>query len=309
MSARRGPSSLQQLLGAVERLFALEGLGYEPRAVELRDGRVHYLDVGEGPPLLLLHGGIGGGANWYRMLPRLPGRRLLAPDLPGFGFSPSIPLRPPLGRQSAEFIDRWLDALSIDGCDAVGTSFGGLLLLRLMQRAPKRVHTAVLLDAAGLGVELSPLARLATIPLLGRVLALPSRRGTRWLVRRLLTAGPGALPQAHEAALSTFLWRATRHAGARTGAATLRAFAGWSGQREVLSDAELRSLAQPTLVVWGERDRLLPVAHARRGLLLPAGRVEVIEGAGHSPNWETPDRLAAMIQRFLGSPTPPPAAA
>src|SRR5690606_6221438 len=141
-------------------------------------------------------------------------------------------------------------------CTLVGTSFGGLVALRLAQREAMRVDRLVLLDSVGLGREMPALVKLACVPIVGPALLRPSRRGTRWLLDRLLTSR--RLPPEHADALVDYLWWSARAGDPRVLALAMREFCDLGGQREVLSDAELRALHQPTLILWGAADRFLP---------------------------------------------------
>src|SRR5690606_36552474 len=86
-----------------------------------------------------------------------------------------------------------------------------------------------------------------------------------------------------------------------------RLFCGIRGQREILRDEELRRITHPALVVWGDRDRFFPPAHGERAAAtLPLASIHWVRGAGHSPSWEAPDRVATTLARFLGPEGPTP---
>jgi 4,5:9,10-diseco-3-hydroxy-5,9,17-trioxoandrosta-1(10),2-diene-4-oate hydrolase len=282
----------------------LDVAGIAPaRRIDRVGGRdLHCLTLGQGPPVVLLHGAGGGAANWYRLLGPLSERcSVFAPDLPGFGLSASSTASrsASLGAEAAAVIGDWASHVVGSPFDVVGTSFGGLAALRLAQAFPDRVDRLVLLDSVGLGRELPAAVRAAATPALGRVLLSPSRFGTEWLFRHLLVADAGAFARDERAALLAYLV-----ACARTCARTLRAaiarFAGPAGQLEVLDDAELRRVAQPALVLWGEKDRFLPIAHGGRAArLIPRSHFHVIADAGHSPNWEKPEAVVEHILSFL----------
>jgi pimeloyl-ACP methyl ester carboxylesterase len=267
-------------------------------------GSIHHLEEGAGPPVVLLHGGTGGGANWFRLLAPLARRyRVLAPDLPGFGLSPHARPAAPLGIAAATALQDWLAANGIGGATVVGTSFGGLAAIRLAQRAPDRVDRLLLLDSAGLGPGIHPLIRLAAVPGLTRAGVAPTRAGTAWLLRSLLTAGPDAMGPADASALIDYLFASARAAGVPYLATTLRLFASVRGQRELVRDEELRALPQAVAVMWGGRDRLLPVAHAWRAAGLRGVRPAILDGIGHSPNWERPDAVVAAVDDLIaGNP-------
>ncbi len=305
-SLRPGPAAAVR--AAMVRLLRLAGADAASRTGRAGEAPIHFLDSGRGPALVLLHGGGGGGANWYRLIPALsPTHRVLAPDLPGFGLTPALAPETagPLSRTGAALLLRWLDGLGISSFDVAGTSYGGLLALRLAQARPQTVRRLILLDSAGLGAAMPWRVRLATLRGLRRLLARPRREGTRWLFRSLLVARPEALPAGHADALLEYLWASAAAAPPGWLARVLAGFGGLGGQREVVPPAELSAIHQPTLLVWGARDAFFPLAHARAAAeALPRGLLRVIPAAGHSPNWETPEEVAAAAGAFL--PTRPP---
>jgi pimeloyl-ACP methyl ester carboxylesterase len=278
-------------------LLGLGGGAGESRVTELPHGRLHHLEAGQGRPLLLLHGASGGGANWYRLMAPLARQwRVLAPDLPGFGFSDPVDMAAPLGRGVAQIMARWLDTLGISRVDVVGTSFGGIVALRLSEYFD--VGRIVAIDTVGLSRRMPLLLRLATLPLVAHLAVLPSRRGTRILLRRVFTKVP--LPDGHEEALIDYLFHSARRSHPRLMARAFARFAGIAGQRDVLSTDQLSGLAPRLLLVWGEQDDFLPRADAQRACALAGCRpVHIIPDAGHSPNWERPELLLNVIKDYL----------
>jgi pimeloyl-ACP methyl ester carboxylesterase len=262
---------------------------------------VHHLDEGSGPPVVLLHGGTGGGANWFRLFHALAeSHRVLAPDLPGFGLSASRSPRPPLGRQAAALMDEWLGTLGIEQATVVGTSFGGIAAARLALDAPARVARLLLLDAAGVGRALHPVLRFATLPLFRRFASQPTRNGTARTFRLLLTHERTSIPHEMQDALVDYLYLTALSAGASYLTRVLGLFAGPAGQREVLSPAELRRIAVPTTIALGEFDRFFSRAAAEdAAATVRDGRFLIIQRAGHSPNWERPDAVAAAILELI----------
>jgi pimeloyl-ACP methyl ester carboxylesterase len=285
----------------MERLLAAAGVRARSRTIVVDGGPVHYLERGAGRALLLLHGGGGGGANWFRVLGALSRQaRVLAPDLPGFGLSPARLGGGPLGWGAAGVVARFLDALGVREADVAGTSFGGLVALRLAQLRPDLVGRLVLLDSAGLGRDLPLAVRLAALPLLGPVLVRPGRTGTRWTFHRLATADATGIPPEEVRALLDYMVASGRATGTLTLARGMRAFVSGRGQAEVLGDAELAAIRSPTLVLWGGRDRFFPLAHGERAAArLPNAVLAVLPRAGHSPNWEDPDGFLRCVQPFL----------
>lgn len=287
----------------MERLLELGGVRAESRFVEVAGARLHYLESGSGPAVVLLQGAGGGAANWFLVMERLAERfRVLALDVPGFGLSEPIVPEAPLGAHMAGVVQGWLRAVGVERCDVVGTSFGGLVAARLAQRAPEMVRRLVLLDAAGLGRELPFLVRLAGTTLLGGWLLRPGRFGTAWTFRHLLTSDRREMSATVQAALVDYLWCSAVAGDPVTLARAFRLFCDLSGQREVLGDAELRALGLPVLVAWGERDDFLPAAHGRRAAArMPAAALHLIPAVGHSPNWEAPESLCDILLPFLAT--------
>jgi pimeloyl-ACP methyl ester carboxylesterase len=164
----------------------------------------------------------------------------------------------------------------------------------------------VLLAPAGLGRELPLIVRLASMPGLGLLLTKPSRAGAAFQLRTLMVSTAESFPAGHQEALIEYIWRSADCGGARFMADALRAFADLSGQREVLTDAELGSIPHPTCIIWGGSDRFLPRAHGERAAaLIPSSELQVIEGVGHSVNWEASERVLSAIGSFLATTRAP----
>jgi pimeloyl-ACP methyl ester carboxylesterase len=294
----REPAAQQRLEDAMHALLEMGGARVARGFEEHGNVRLHTLCAGDGEPMLLLHGAGGGAANWFSMFaPLSESFRVIAPDLPGFGFSPSLEVTPPLGMFVANAIDRWLEARGERRVHLVGTSLGGLIALRMAQCNPDRVRTITLLDAAGLGTGLPLLVRCGTLPGCARFVRRTSRTGLDFFLRRYLTASP--MPAGRREALLDFLHAGSVAGGGETVARHLGRFATMAGQTEVLAHDALQSIVAPTLVLWGENDRFLPVRHAHRAARgLPHATLRIVRGVGHSPNWERPDDVAAAILEF-----------
>jgi pimeloyl-ACP methyl ester carboxylesterase len=282
---------------AMTRLLEAGGVEWRSVWTEHADVRVHHVEAGSGSPVVLLHGGSGGGANWFRVLgPLSQHYRVLAPDLPGFGLSDAVEPQRPLGQMAAAALERWLEHCQLRDVAVVGTSFGGLAAARLAQRT-RRVTRLLLLDAAGLGRGIHPTVRMAASSPVASWTVRPSRRGTTELFRRLLTSDRSELTADQQELLVDYLFASSAVAGTAYLKTTLRLFCGPRGQREVLSVAELSALTLPVAVIWGERDRLLPVRHARRAsAALPDATLDILTGVGHSPNWESAAMVVAAIR-------------
>jgi pimeloyl-ACP methyl ester carboxylesterase len=290
--------------GAMERLLAEAPVVWRSGLTRMESGLVHHLEAGQGDPLVLLHGAGGGCANWFRLLPLLSSRfHIYAPDLPGYGLSPAVRLSPPLGVQGSRWLSKWLELQGLRSCHLVGTSLGGLIALRLAAAAPQRVRRLCVIDAVGLGSRISWLIRLGGVPLAAPLLRRSSRRAVEQVFKRLLTGDAARIPAGARDALLDYLWACDAAVPPGTLHRALRHFGTLRGQREVLDAATLARIAAPTLVLWGARDALIPVAHGVRAVShLPNARLHVVEGVGHSPNWEAPEIVGPQLMRhFTGA--------
>lgn len=293
----KGPNPDFAVRSAMLRLLALGDVDAASQTSTNNGSSLHYLEAGTGEPLVMIHGAGGGAANWYRLMaPLARTYRVLAVDLPGFGLSDPIDPTPPLGKQVAKLLYEWLGSLRVRPAHIIGTSFGGLVAIRLAQLTQPR--DLVLLNAAGLWPEASLQLKTACMPFFQRLALKQTRAGARWTLRNVLIRR--RLPAEHEAALADYLyWSAARTDIRKLGRA-YAAFGGWRGQAEVVAEDELRELAERMLIVWGKEDRFLPAPAARVERVLATGaRLRIIPGVGHSPNWEAPDEVLDLLHEFL----------
>jgi pimeloyl-ACP methyl ester carboxylesterase len=295
-----------RLRDAERRLFARHGLAPAERWLALDEHalRVRVLEVGSGPPLVLLHAAGWFAAQWTPLLPHLAGRRLLLIDLPGHGLSGGLEYRraPARGLMSAA-LRGVLAALGLPAVPVVGSSLGGMAALWLALDAPERVDRLVLLGLPGSAL---PGARpdlglaLMSVPGVNRLLlrlpASPER--SRALSRRpfgtAFARTPGEIFEIHYLA-------SRRPEFVQSVASFLEATLRWRTPRpgSVLAPAEIAAIAQPTLFVWGADDVYGPPAIAERALaLMPRAELEVVPG-GHFPHLDDPAGCAARIARFL----------
>ena len=275
--------------------------GFEERVHLRRGARLRYFTAGEGPALLLVHGYGGAAWNYAELAPLLPGRRLLIPDLPGHGTSAPLPATPTLAG-FADVLAALCEEEEIAQADVVGHSLGGVVGLRLAERRPGLVRRLVLAAAAGI----SSSTRLAEITITLAGVVRPARIAARRLdhvatsrrLRRLVfgTFEVSNADMLSERAVHGFLRAATLHTDALAAGLAL------------VRDDPRRGLDRvrcPVLVLWGGRDRQVPVEdgfeYARR-LRAP---IRVIADCGHLLIGERPDACAAAISEFLALPYDP----
>ena len=274
--------------------------------VSIHGHRVCYRRAGAGPVLLLLHGIGDSSATWIpamRLLQR--SYTVLAPDLPGHGNSAN-----PLGDYSlgshASSMRDLLHLLSIERVTVVGHSFGGGVAMQFAYQFPGRCERLVLVDAGGLGREVNWILRLATMPAAEYVMpALFPAVMRRWGDQVARFLGDWGISNARAAEL----WRSYRSLtdpGNRAAfVRTTRAVIDPGGQ-SVSAVNRLYLVAQwPTLIVWGGRDKIIPLVHARQAHeAIPNSRLAVMEGAGHTPQLEDPAWFANILMDFVNTTAP-----
>src|SRR4029077_1766611 len=131
--------------------------------VDLGEVTIHWTEVGQGPPLLLLHGLNDSHRTWREIWPRLRGRRVLMLDLPGHGMS-NRPDAPYTLDWNAAQVARFIEHLDLRNLDLVGHSYGGGVAQWLLLKSRHRIRRLALLSSGGLGREVYPWLRLASVP-------------------------------------------------------------------------------------------------------------------------------------------------
>jgi pimeloyl-ACP methyl ester carboxylesterase len=261
----------------------------------------------KGPVLVLIHGITGSSAHWDPVMPLLAERfTVIAPDLLGHGESAKPRGDYSLGAYATGVRDL-LIALGHPRATVVGHSLGGGIAMQFAYQFPERTDRLVLMSSGGLGEEVHLLLRAGTLPgaeLVLPILASARVRGTVAAVERALGAvhlnpGPdiaemarGIGSLADSDARSAFLH-------------TLRAVIDHSGQRVSALDRLHLTEDMPSLIVWGERDPIIPVAHGRNAqCAMPGSRLELLAGAGHFPQLEEPVHVAGILTDFIESTAP-----
>lgn len=282
---------------------------YELDSVELHKDILRYVDTGEGPPVVLVHGLLGSHQSWTGQIERLSERyRVIAPDLFGHGSSDKPSGDYSLSSHAATIRDL-LDHLGIDSAPMVGHSLGGGIVMQTVYLFPERVDRLALVSSGGLGPEVSLLLKAATLP--GSELVLPIlasdwvRKNTENVVGQLnrwgLPIRPGKSLSETWRSFQTVADKGSREAFL----ASTRAVVGPRGQTVSAKQHFEKFDTMASLLVWGGKDRMIPASHAdniRREV--PNSRVEIFSGAGHFPQLDEPDLFYRILDDFL-TPTRP----
>jgi pimeloyl-ACP methyl ester carboxylesterase len=264
--------------------------------------QVHLIEAGEGPPLVLFHGGDGEGANFAALMAELQGRfHCIAVDRPGNGLSQSLDYRHvDLRRHASGFVTSVLDVLGLQQATLVGGSMGGFFALATALDRPERVRDVVLL---GMPVGVSRAGPLA-LRVIGAVPGLARRfmgrvgtiEGQHDQYRKMFHTDPSLLPGAHfETRLAS-----QRLGAAETWATMLPRLVGLRGMRpEVLLVDDLPKISQRVLMVWPEHDMAPVSAGEAACAAIPRGSFVLLPGVGHFPYMEVPERTAELMAGFL----------
>jgi pimeloyl-ACP methyl ester carboxylesterase len=271
--------------------------------IELYGHRVAYRLGGSGPLLVLIHGITSSSATWDRVLPRLARRyTVLAPDLLGHGHSDKLRGDYSIGAH-ANTIRDLLDGLGYGEASFVGHSLGGGVALQFAYQYPQQTDRLVLVAPGGFGREVSLLLRAASMPGSGPVLALAAWRpfvqaGTL-LTQTLGHLGIHGNTDLEEIGRGYALLadRDSRRAFIHT----LRSVVDYGGQRVSALDRIGSTDRIPSLIVWGEDDRVVP---ARQGMdahqTRPHIHLKVFKHTGHFPHRDDPRRFVRAVDEFLG---------
>jgi 4,5:9,10-diseco-3-hydroxy-5,9,17-trioxoandrosta-1(10),2-diene-4-oate hydrolase len=263
------------------------------------------LDYGEGPPVILLHGGGAGSAIWFRQIEVLAkSHRVIVPDHPLFGLSSQIAYEAPFVDSTAKYITEFMDALDLVNVDVVGLSLGAQIALTMALREPLRINKLVVIGSSGLGKQFPLIYKLSNVPVLGRLVVRPNRWGqdnyfkTMEVVDTEFTDAEAYKQYAYDVTLTE------GHAkGMRTSISVLTDF---GGQKSIFSDEELLSIRQPVLAVWGEFDPLFPVEHGYRlARLVRNSSLHVIDNARHVPLLDNPEIVNDLIVGFIDGDSSP----
>ena len=299
----------QRIRSAEADLFATVGAEVDESLLELATTglRVRLLSSGTGPPLVLLHGVSLSAAAWAPMFNALPGRRLLAVDLPGHGLSDPVAYRRGHVRQHAHaLIDDLFEALGLDEAPVVGHSLGGMLALWYAAAGGERISRLVAMGEPAValpGVRVRMPLSLLTVRGLGvAVLRSPSPRP---VYRRLLAEGLGhaEVAVAPDSLIDVLRLSARRPGNARTVTSLMHAIDHFRRPRveSVLTSAELAAIAIPTMFVWGTDAPYLSAERARLSIdQIPTATLHEVPG-GHGPWLVDPGRSAQLIDTNLTS--------
>jgi pimeloyl-ACP methyl ester carboxylesterase len=269
--------------------------GGKSRFMPIMGMGVHYRD--EGPatdslPLLLLHGSGSSLHTWDSLVSRMPDKRCIRLDLPGFGLTGPSPTGDYSPAAAGKVIDSLLRFLQVDSCIIAGNSLGGMIAWNYAAEHPG-VKGLVLIDPSGFpsgnrGGNLG--FRLAHTPIVNQLVKYITPRS---VVEKSLKQSYGNPALVTEELVQRYYELNLREGNRQ---ALIDRFT----NRQVADTARLESLNMPVLLIWGELDQVIPVEHADRFIrMIPLARRALYKGIGHLPMEESPMLVEASIRSWL----------
>lgn len=271
-----------------------------PRYVTVDGTRIRYVDTGQGPVVVLIHGLAASLYSWrYAIVPlEQAGFRVIAFDNRGFGFSD----KPAHGYANATYVGLLfglLDSLGVTEAVLVGHSMGGAIAAEAALTRPERARGLVLVDAAGMGVRWPFMLRVARWPIVGALFDGLRGRGATARILKVLYADPSRVTSQDVDQYYAPLAEPGFGRGLR---GVLREFR-FDGLR-----GRLGRIQTPTLVMWGAQDRLIP-ATVGQAMVSGLGHAALVRfaGVGHALPEEAPGAFTLALLTFLqrGLPSPP----
>jgi 2-hydroxy-6-oxonona-2,4-dienedioate hydrolase len=296
---------------AERRLFAHYGLDYKTHHVELEqpDLRVRILEVGSGPPLLLVPGGSGDAWQLAPLMAQLRGWRVIAVNRPGGGMSDGLDHRQlDLRRLAIHTLSAVLDAFALPRVPVIGNSMGGLWSFWLALDQPERVSTLIQIGCPALILNTSApfFMRLLSVPVLQRLLAATLQPNSRETALDGLKFQGSS--QAAIAGMPDVLGEAAYHffrlpTYSDTWITVISATATLRGAKRAyqLGADQLQQVRQPVCFLWGDNDPFGALDIARMALdTVPMATLHVLH-AGHLPFLDDPTACGQHIRAFLAS--------
>lgn len=266
------------------------------KVAEVGERFISYVEAGEGPAVVLLHGAPTWGYLFHRIIPILERRRrVIIPDLPGYGFSDRSDRFSRCAHRQAERLCAFLQSIGVDRASFVGHDVGGAVALRLAVYHPERVERLALIDCAAYDSWPPPFLHE-----LGHPSAFKKWTPSAIHKRLAKALSPAFVNAEHEELLHGLLAPYASEIGALS---LVRDCAALDCSETMELIPYLPSLQIPSLVLWGEKDAVQPLDSGRRlAWELAHSRLSVMQGAGHFSMLESPADVSTQLSQFLETP-------
>ncbi|WKG05884.1 alpha/beta fold hydrolase [Mycolicibacterium sp. HK-90] len=265
--------------------------------------------AGSGPTILLIHGIGDNSTTWHTVQSTLAQRfTVIAPDLLGHGSSD----KPRADYSVAAYANGMRDLLSvldIDRVTVIGHSLGGGVAMQFAYQFPQLVDRLILVSAGGVTKDVNAALRVASLPMGSEALALlrlPLVLPALQLVGRAAGTVLGSTGLGRDIPdMLRILADLPEPTASSAFARTLRAVVDWRGQVVTMLDRCYLTESVPVQLIWGSRDSVIPVGHARLAhAAMPGSQLEIFSGSGHFPFHDDPDRFVEVVERFIDTTDP-----
>lgn len=299
--------SIEEYKRTRQLLFDKEGIRPQSKIVDTDGpvGKVHYLELGKGNPLIMIHGGGSHAGEWINIMkPLAEFYHLYVVDRPGHGLTDSYNYRgTDMKQHSTDFIGSFMDAVGLEKAILLGHSMGGFFSLCFSLQCPGRVDQLVLLGApAGMNRWVPPMLRLLGTKgvnwLLTKTMARPSLSGMKSIYKQLLVAHPEKLSEEY---YRHSYW-GQKLPGYVEGFTTLLenvlTLRGW--KKELYLGDQLYRLKMPVSIIWGEKDAFeKPDTGREKASRIPNFKFETIASAGHAVWLDQPKKCVSLTLSML----------
>ena len=269
--------------------YAVEGSNF----IDWKGAKVHYTDIGIGTPLLMVHGFAGSFTNWAALSEHLKDDyRVVTIDLPGFGLSeyPDLEAEPNYIDFYTEYVRFIIDELGLDSVTIIGNSMGGLVSCESALQNRNRIEKLVLINSAGYDLDKIGLIfiRLSRTPVFGWIF----NRGIPYPLSKRAVENSVSV-EVKEEHVQVFHELLNRKE-------TIRTIARLGGSGQLADTSRFSKIDQPTLIIWGDGDKVIPVKHANRfHAAISNSRLVTYSDLGHVPMMEDAARVAADLIPFF----------
>jgi pimeloyl-ACP methyl ester carboxylesterase len=265
--------------------------------------------AGSGPAILLIHGIGDNSTTWETVQSKLAQRfTVIAPDLLGHGKSdkPRADYSVPAYANGMRDL---LSVLDIDSVTLVGHSLGGGVAMQFAYQFPQLVNRLILVGAGGVTKDVNIALRIASLPMGSEalsVLRLPMVLPALAVVGRIGGALFGSTGLGRDLPdVVRILQDLPEPTASSAFARTLRAVVDWRGQVVTMLDRCYLTESVPVQLIWGSKDSVIPVSHARMAhAAMPGAQLEIFEGSGHFPFHDDPDRFVEIVEKFIETTEP-----
>ncbi|HOO55455.1 MAG TPA: alpha/beta hydrolase [bacterium] len=264
--------------------------------ITLKDGSdIHYYDEGSGRAIVMIHGFAASADAWGRNAPAFSGRyRVVRPDLAGFGYSVKPHDVDYSYRFYADHVIEMMDRMKIKQAVLIGNSMGGGVSLRMAMEHPKRVSGLVLVDTVGIDHGMNIGLKLMATPGINNFMSSVNNRFFMKLILRRMIFEDKSL--ATEAMADKYLTPFRTYGAMGAAAKVIRSI------KTDFTDEEFENIKVPTLIIWGEKDRVIyPAIATALHMKMPESKLVMIPKCGHCPQEEVPEEFNRLVSDFLSA--------